>query len=162
MIQGLCLLTSITCLGFPYLLAGKWLIIPVFLAMIGFWIIMKKWSAFWSASILLSTFVLLAAMGMLANLSTLLMVVASTAALACWDLTNFSQSIVVGQPPEITLLLQRDHLQSLSLAICAGFMLAFISSYLNLRISFLGMIFLVVFAIGCLTYVVQSILKKNI
>jgi hypothetical protein len=161
-IQRICLLTSITCLGFPYILAGEWLIMPFFLAMVGFWIIMKKRSTFWSASILLSAFVLLAAIGMLANFSTFLVLVACTAALAWWDLTDFSQSIVVGQPPETTLLLERAHLQPLGLVISAGFILAFVSSYLNLRISFLGTVLLVVFTTGCLTYAVQSVVKKNI
>lgn len=161
-IQRVCLLISITCLGFPYIRVGEWLIVPFFLAMLGFSIIMKKQSIFWSASILLSAFVLLAAIGMLANLSTLLMLVACTAALAWWDLTNFSQSMVVVRPPETTLLLQRGHLQSLGLVISAGFILAFVSSYLNLRISFLGTVLLVVFTTGCLTYAVQSVVKKTI
>lgn len=161
-IQRICLLTSITCLGFPYILAGEWLIMPFFLAMVGFWIITKKRSVFWAASTLLSAFVLLAAIGMLANLSTLLMLVACTAALAWWDLANFGQSIVIGQPPETTLRLERAHLQSLVLAISAGFVSAFASSYLNLQISFLGMVLLVVFTIGCLTYAVQSVAKKDI
>ena len=161
-IQRICLLTSIPCLGFPYILAGEWLIMPFFLAMVGFWIIMKKRSVFWRASVLLSGFVLLAAIGMLANLSTLLMLVACTAALAWWDLATFGQSKVVGQPPETTLLLERAHLQSLGLVISADFMLAFVSSYLNLQISFLGTVLLVVFTIGCLTYTVRSVVKKNI
>ncbi len=161
-IQRICLLTSITCLGFPYILAGEWLIVPFFLAMVGFWIITKKRSVFWAASTLLSTFVLLAAIGMLANLSTLLMLVACTAALGWWDLTNFSQSIVVGQPPETTLRLESAHLQPLGLVISAGFILAFVSSYLNLQISFLGTVLLAVFTIGCLTYAVQSVVKKDI
>ena len=160
--QNICLLTSITCLGFPYILAGYWPIVLFFLAMVAFWIIMKKRSVFWSASISLIVFVLLAAVGVLANLSTLLMVIASTAALAWWDLTHFGQSIVIDQPFETRPLLERTHLQSLVLAISTGLILAFVSAYLNLQISFVGMVLLVVFTIGCLTYAVRSLVKTNI
>ena len=161
-IQRICLLTSIICLGFPYILAGEWLIMPFFLAIVVFWIIMKKRSVFWSASILLSGFVLLAAIGMLANLSTLLMLVACTAALAWWDLANFAQSKVVGQPPESTGLLEKAHLQSLALAATAGLVLALATSYFNLQISFLGTVLLVLFTVGCLMYAMQSLVKKNV
>lgn len=160
--QNICLLTSITCLGIPYTLAGYWPIVLFFPAMVAFWIIMKKSRLFWSASILLIFFVLLAAVGVLANLSTPLMIIASSAALAWWDLTNFGQSIVIGQSPETRLLFERAHWQSLVLAISAGLILAFVSSSLDLQISFLGTVLLVVFTTGCLSYAMQSLVKKYI
>jgi hypothetical protein len=161
-IQTICLLTSITCLGFPYILAGDWLIIFFFLAMAGLWISMKRRSIFWSASILLIVFVLLAAVGVLANLSVPLMVIACTAALACWDLANFRESIVAGQALKTSILLERYHLQSLALAISGGSTLAVVSSYLNLQIPFIGTVLLALFTMGCLTYAMQSLVKKRI
>ncbi len=155
-------MTSITCLGFPYILAEEWLIMPFFLAVLGLWVIMQKRSVFWSASFLLSVLVFFAAIGMLANLSTPLMVIACTAALAWWDLADFAQSIVVGQPPESTRLLEKDHLQSLALAGTAGLVLALATSYFNLQISFLGTVLLVLFTVGCLMYAMQSLVKKNV
>jgi hypothetical protein len=116
--------------------------------------------AFWSASIVFITFILLAGVGVLAKLSTPLMVLACIAALAWWDLTNFRQSIVLRQPLETRLLLERDHLQSLVLAISTSLILAFVSSYLNLQISFVGMILLVGFTIGCLTYAMHALVKN--
>lgn len=89
------------------------------------------------------------------------MVLACIAALAWWDLTNFRQSIVLDQPHETRLPLERDHLQSLVLAISAGLIISFLGSSLNLQISFLGMILIVVFAIGCLTYAMHGLVKKN-
>lgn len=158
-IQIICLSTSITCLGFPYILAGYWPIVLFFPAIAGFWFFMKKQSAFWSASIVFITFILLAGVGVLTNLSTPLMVLACIAALAWWDLTNFRQSIVLGQPLETRLPLERDHLQSLVLAASAGLILVFVSSYLNIQLSFVGMILLVVFTIGCLTYAMRALVK---
>jgi hypothetical protein len=161
-IQIICLLISTGCLGIPYLVAGYWPVALLFLAMVAFRIPMTKKSIFLSTSIFLSVFALLAAVGMLVSLSTPLMIIACIAALAWWDLANFRHSLVIGQPPETTLLLERDHLQSLGITVCAGLMLVFIGSYLDLRISFPGMVLLVVFAIGCLTYAMHSILKKNV
>jgi hypothetical protein len=128
-----------------------------FFAMAAFWIMAKKRSVIWSASILLFIFVLLAVIGVLANLSTPLMVIGSAAALAWWDLTHFGQSTVIGQPLDIRLLLERAHWQSLVLAISAGLLLAFLTSYLNLQIPFLGTVFLVLLAVGCLTYGLQTL-----
>lgn len=159
-LQRICLLVSVTCLGLPFLLVGNWLILPFFLAMAVFWIIMKKKSIFWSASVLLAIIVLLAAGGVMVNLSTPLMIVACTAALAWWDLTNFGQSLVSSQPPEITLSLERTHFQSLSLAVSAGLMLALTSSYLTLQIPFIGVMLLALLAIGCLLYGLQTLVKK--
>lgn len=160
-LQRICLLASVACLGIPYLLAGNWLIILFFLAMAGFWIFMKKRSASWTASILLVIFVLLAAGGVLANSPTPLMIVACTAALAWWDLTNFGESLVADQPPETIVLLERDHLQSLALAVSAGLILAIGSSYLDLQVPFIGTVFLGLLATGCFLYGLQPLVKKK-
>lgn len=132
-----------------------------FFAMMAFWVMAKKRSVTWSASILLFIFVLLAAVGVLAKLSTPLMVIGSAAALAWWDLAHFGQSTVIGQPLETRLLLERAHLQSLVLAISAGLILALGSSYLNLQIPFLGTVFLVLLAVGCLTYSLQTLANTD-
>lgn len=161
-VQRICLLTSITCLSFPYLLAGHWPIMLIFLVMAAFWRSIKKMSVFWSSSILLLVFVLIAVTGVMAEYSTLLMVVACTAALAWWDLANFEQSIVVSQPLETLFLLERHHLQSLAMAVSGGLILAFIGSFLNLQISFIGTVLLVSLAIGCLTHALLSLEKKNV
>lgn len=152
---------SITCLGFPYILAGEWLIMLFLVAMVGFWMMMKKRRIFGSASFLLSVFMFLAVIGMLENLSTVLMLVASTAALAWWDLADFAQSIVVGQPPETTLRLERAHLQSLASPGSSGLILALATSYFHLQISFIGAVLLVLFTVGCLIYAMQPLVKKN-
>lgn len=122
--------------------------------------ILKNRSDLWLASILLIIF-LLAAVGILTNLATPLMIIASTAALVWWDLTHFGQSIVIDQPLETRPLLERTHLQSLVLAISTGLILAFVGFYLNLQIPFLGTVFLVLLAVGCLTYGLQSLTKTD-
>jgi hypothetical protein len=147
-------------LGIPFILTEYWPIVLCFPAMAGFWFIMKKKSAFWAASIVFITFILFAGVGLLANLSTPLMIISCIAALAWWDLTNFRQSLVLGQPLGTRFPLERDHLQSLASTISAGLILAFVSSYLNLQISIVGMILLVGFTIGCLAYAMHTLVKN--
>ena len=62
-VQNFFLLMSVGSLGTGYMLSGYWLIMPVFLAMTIFWIIMKKRSLFWSASSLLLIDLALAIIG---------------------------------------------------------------------------------------------------
>lgn len=161
-IQNISLLTSITCLSLPYILAGDWSILLFLLAMVVFWTFMRKRSVFWSASIVLLSSVLLAVAGMLANLSTPLIVIACTAALAWWDLANFGESITIGQPQETRASLEKHHLYSLALAVFSGLILTVVSSRLDLRIPFIGAVLLALFTIGCFTYAVRSLAKKNL
>jgi len=161
-VQRICLLTSIICLSFPYLLAGHWPIMLIFMVMAAFWRFIKERSVFWSSSVLLMVFVFIAVAGVMAEFSTLLMAVACTAALAWWDLANFEQNIVVSQPLETLFLLERYHLQSLAIAVSGGLILVFVGSFLNLQIPFIGTVLLVSLAIGCLTHALQSLEKKNV
>jgi len=107
-------------------------------------------------------FVFIVVAGVLVEFSILLMAVACTAALAWWDLANFEQSIVNNQPLETLFLLERYHLQSLAMAVTGGLMLVFVGSVLNLQIPFIGTVLLVSIAIGCLSYALQSLEKKNV
>jgi hypothetical protein len=86
------LMIAAACLGAGYILGGTWLILPAFLGMALFWVVMKKRSVFWSASGLLVVYVFLAAIGVTVNLSLPLMVIGINASLASWDLTHFSRS----------------------------------------------------------------------
>ena len=161
LLQWTCLLASITCLGLPHLLRGNGLLLLLLPGIAGFWAFLHKRSAFPSASALLVMFVVLAAGGVLAEVSTPLMILGCTAALAWWDLTSFRESLVPGQPLETTLPLEKAHLQALALAVSGGSSLALVSSALDFRIPFIGMAFLALLATGCLLYGLRSLAKKN-
>jgi hypothetical protein len=160
-INRACVLTAVGSLSLAYLLAGYWQILLAFSAMSVFWILLKRWSVFRTSSALLSMFVLLTAIGVTLNLSILLILIACTAALAGWDLANFTESGVGNQRSEAELRLERTHLRSLAMAIFAGLSVAFISSSMNFQIPFWVTIFLVLIAIGCLTYGMQSLVKNR-
>ena len=156
-----CRVMSVGSLGAGYILGGYWLILPVFLAMGIFWIIMKRRSLFWSASSLLLMGVALAIIGVTINLSIYLMVIGCTATLACWDLTHFRQAITDTPPLGTDARLERYHLQSLATAVFIGLLVALISSYINLQFPFGVMLFLVLMAMGCLVYGVQYLVRNR-
>jgi 4-hydroxybenzoate polyprenyltransferase len=158
--NDICLMIAAACLATGYILGRHWLIVPAFLIMVLFWMITKKRSVFWSASCLLLVYVFLAAIGVIANLSLSLMVVGCTTALVSWDLAHFNHG--EGNPLfEAKGSLEKHHMQSLSVMYGASLLLALIASFINLQISFGILVFLVLMAMGCLTYSMQFIMKKN-
>ena len=160
-VLNFCLVTSAGCLGAGYILGGYWLIMPIFLAMAIFWLIMKRRSLFWSASSLLFIDVALAIIGVTINLSIYLMVLGCTTALACWDLTHFRDTMIDNPPFGTDARLERYRLQSLATAVFTGLFLALISMYINLQFPFVVMVFLVLMAMGCLIYGVQYLVRNR-
>ena len=157
-----CLILTTGCLGAGYLLAGYWPILPILPVVLLFWIFARKRPAFWPASSLLLAYVFLAAFGITAGVSSILMMAACTGALLCWDLMLFNQSIVANSPHRPNAALEKYHLQSLALAASAGLMLALLTSSINLRFPFVLIVFLVLMTMGCLLYGIQYILKKEL
>ena len=157
----ICLTITIGCLGVGYITAGYWLILPIFIVMLLFWISMKNQPVFWPASSLLVVFISLAAVGMLADLPSMLMIIAGTAALVSWDLMLFNQSMVGNAAPKTNKSLEKHHLNSLPLAAFAGLTLALISSYISLQFPFGLIVILVLMTVGCLIGGIQYIRKKS-
>ena len=158
-ILNVSLLISACCLGAGYVLGGYWLIAVISFVATIFWLFTKTRLSFLSVSSLLSIYVVLAAIGVIVNLSIPLMILGCTAALVAWDLIFLDQSMVDNSPYETKVPLERYHLQSLAVAISASLLLTFISSYLNLQFQFGVMIFLAVAAVGFITYGLQRIRK---
>jgi len=160
-ILTVCLIITTVCLGAGYILAGYWLILPVFLAMLLFWIFTKNQPVFITASSLLVVFVILAVIGITADLSLILMIVACIAALVSWDLMQFNQGLVGNSLHKTNASLENNHLYSLGLAAFAGLTLALISSYINMQFPFVLILLLVLTTVGGLIYGMQYILKKK-
>lgn len=159
-ILNTCLAISTGCLGASYMVAGYWLIIPVILAMAIFWMTTRR-SISWSASSLLSVYVVLSIIGVTLNFSIYLLALGCTTALVCWDLAHFEQSLAGDPPHEIDARLERYHLQSLAAVIFTSLLLAFISTLINLQLPFGVTIILVLTAMGCLTFGWQYIAKQR-
>lgn len=156
-----CRVMSLGSLGAGYILGGYWLILPVFLAMGIFWLIMNRHSPFWSAASLLLIDVALAVIGVTLNLSIYLLVIGCTAALAGWDLTHFRYTMIDNPPLGADVRLERSRLQSLAAAVFTGLVLALIGLYINLQFSFGVMVLLVLMAMGGLTFGAQWMWRKR-
>ena len=161
LVHNLCLVSSMVCLALAYLPGGYWPILPGLLAMILFWIVLRKRSAFWAASSLLSVYIFLAALGVVRDLSVPLLAVGCACALAAWDLTHFGQDMLDQENPDARMRLERQHLRSLAMAFSLGLAFAFLSMYLSLQIPFLLSVVLVLLAVGGLTYGLQAVVNKN-
>ena len=158
----ICLTITIGCLGVGYITAGYWLILPILIIILLFWIFMKNQPVFWTASSLLVVFIILAAVGMLADLPLLLMIIAGTAALVSWDLMQFNQRMVGNAASKTNTSFEKHHLNTLAFATFAGLTLALISSSISLQFPFWLIVVLVLMTIGCLIGGIQYIMKKKI
>lgn len=154
------LVISTGSLGLGYILAGYWLILPLFGTMALFWFPANKRSPFYSASVFLSVFVILAAVGITLGVPVNLMIVACTAALVSWDLLLFRQSASEVSPGRAGNYLEKYHLQALALATSAGLVIAFIIRYIHLQLSFTITALLSLAAVGCLTYGLRYIINR--
>ena len=156
-----CLLISSGCLAAGYILSGYWLILLAFPLMLITWLLTYKRSTYVSASILLSGYVILATVGIIAELSTALMLIACTMALVSWELLQVNQS-VSGYPPGKTIgTREKHHLNSLALATSAGLILSLLSATITLQFPFVVVAFLVLMTLGSLTYSMRYIVNKK-
>ena len=144
----ICLAISTVCLSAGYLSNGYWQILFVLptLALISIFVV--KFSVFWSASILLVVYVMLAAFGIFADLSLYLMLIASTTVLASWELMQFTQKKVEISFLKSSNLLEKNHIRTLALATSTGFVLVLISSSIYLELPFIVTAILVLILFG--------------
>lgn len=156
-----CLVISTGCLAAGYILSGHWLIFLVFPLMAIAWLLTYKRSMYLSASILLSGYVILASVGIIAELSSALMIIACITALVSWDLLQVNQSVSGFPLGKKNGLLEKHHLNSLALAASASLVLSLISANLTLQFPFVAIVFLILIAMGCLIYGMQFVVKKD-
>jgi hypothetical protein len=156
------LIISTGCLAAGYLIAGYWMIVPALLLLVISWVFSTKRSPFWLAAISLLGYVILAAVGIVVNLSLALMIIASTIALVNWELIQFKHSTASNSQARSNSALENYHLRSLALAASSGLALALFSSFINLQLPFGVVALLVLIAIGGIVFGFQHIIKKKI
>lgn len=98
--------------------------------------IFRQRSFFWIGTLFLSMSILFAVIGIIAQVPLMPMIIAASSALASWDLYLFRPEIhhIVPEKSKPTLI--RDHLSSLGLVICSGFLLAVIGSCFKFELPF--------------------------
>jgi hypothetical protein len=156
------LITSTGCLAAGYIIAGYWMVVPALLILIAAWVFSNRIPAFWLAAIALSGCVVLAAVGVVLDLSLVLMTVSCTAGLVSWELIQFKHSISDVSQAESDLPIQKYHLKSLALAASTGLVLALISSIINIKLPFGVVALLVLIAISCLIFGMRYITNNKI
>ena len=145
-------------LGVGYFLAGYWQIVPVLFGILFFGVLIMKTQPVVSlSSSFLLAYIVLAVIGVVADLSVELMIIACTFALVSWDLMLFEHSIVGDSAFQTNTSLEKHHLRSLTVATAAGLLLAFASLYVRLRLPFGVIVSLALIVTGFLTYSVQHI-----
>lgn len=157
----ICLFISIACLGASYILAGYSWIVFAFLGIGILWFFLKRSSVFWATASPMLACVLLAAIGTVLDLSLPLMVLGCAASLAFWELAAFRQSLPGNRSSPQAVSLERSHLRSLALAVCAGLVLAVTVSQVDLQVPFGLTVLLVLIAVGGLTYGLQSVIRDR-
>lgn len=158
---GIAISVSSLNLAAGFLYAGYWMVALVILPVILFMIIFWQRNLFWLGTAFLSTMLLLAAIGVLLQIPFLPMIVASTAALATWDLYLFKKDVDCITPEGAKPALIKDHITSVGLAISSGFLLAVTISYLKIKLSFGITVLIVLLTMFCLMFSVQTIYSRN-
>jgi len=157
----ICLAISTVCLSAGYLSTGYWQMLFVFPTLVLIWYFVVKYSVFWSASIFLVVYVLLAAIGIFADLSRFLMLIASTTALASWELMQFNQKKIENSYLKSNHLLEKNHMKTLALATSTGLVLVLISSSISLELPFIVTSILVLILFGGFLFGVRIVGNQN-
>ena len=157
----ICLAISTICLSAGYLSTGYWQILFVFPTLALIWLFMVKYSVFWSASIFLAVYVLLAAVGIFADFSRFLMLIACTTVLTSWELMQFTQKKVEISLLKSNNLLEKNHLKTLVLATSTGLVLVLISSSISLGLPFIVTSILVLILCGGFLFGVRIVGNQN-
>jgi hypothetical protein len=159
---NLSLIISIGCFTAGYFLAGYWLILPLLIVLAAAWIFAYQRPTFWLSAVSLVGAVILAAVGIVLDLSPVLMVIACTMALVSWELIHFKHNTTKNTPAAHRSDLEKHHLRSLVSAASAGLTLALLTMLVNLQLPFGIVALLVLIAMGSLVYGMQLITKKKI
>ena len=136
-----------TCLAVGYTIAGQWIALPGVLLALTAWLLAYKWRSGWLAGMALVLSVCLAAAGLFAPLSPVLMILSATLALAGWDRVFLDQRLMDNPSDRTVDLLEKRHYQSLALVLAVGLPLALAGRMFRIHIGFGWMIFLVILAL---------------
>lgn len=140
-------ITCVTCLAVGYGLVGQWLALSGSLLALPAWLFGYQWRSrsLFLAALLFS--VGLAAAGLFAGASPALMMVSATLALAGWDGMLLDLSLADHIPANPVSLFEKNHFQSLALALVSGLLAAIAGQMLRFRIPFGGLVLLVILAL---------------
>lgn len=117
---------------------------------IGAMLLARRPSLSWLAHLSLVGFTGLSAAGILLNISLMQMVIASTAALACWDLLLENQTRFSNDGLSSTRPYESLHLKSLGAAVGLGLLGVGVGHWIHWEAPFVGVVVLVIATVFCL------------
>jgi hypothetical protein len=138
-------------------MGAQWAGIVVVLTSLLAWLSGWRWPSVWPPSAALVISISLAAAGLLAGASPLLMLLSITPALAVWDLLPLDQTLSSCSPGKTLDLLEQSHYKSLALALGLGLFAALTSRLIRFQIPFGGIILLAILAFFGLDRVWRSL-----
>lgn len=142
---NLCLTISTAFLVAGYLSAGWWQILLVFPAVLLLWMLSKYLPGICVPSVLFSSYLLLASLGIWMGLAPYLLVYGSILALAAWELQLFQRGLAGSFQHSNIGYLEKHHLKSLSAVILLGFLITTVGLNFQLKLPFGVAVMLVLF-----------------
>jgi hypothetical protein len=156
-----CLVVSILCLTAGFGFGGQWIGAGIAIASGLAWLPARKYPASGLPHLCLIASVSVAVTGQLTGTPPLLMISGSGFALAVWDLILLDGALGPNSSGEQTRRYENKHLQSLTLALSAGLLVAFLGGLLHLQIPFIGMLLFVALVIVGFDRVWRTIKKRG-
>jgi hypothetical protein len=140
-----CLLACVACLVAGYALVGQWITLAAILLTFPVWLLARRWPSTWLPSTALVISIGLAAAGLMAGASPLLMILSATFALASWDQVLLDHTLTDRSSSAKTIVLfENRHYRSLAVALGLGLLIAVTGRMIRFQIPLGVMIILVI------------------
>jgi hypothetical protein len=154
-----CPVTCVACLAVGYASNRQGIALVIALLILPVWLLARKRPSSMPPSVALVISVSIATVGLFAGVSSFLMILSATLALASWDLVLLDQTLTgssVSSAKAITLFENRRY-QSLALALGPGLLIAVTGQMIHLQIPFIGLVLLVILALFSLDRVWRAL-----
>jgi hypothetical protein len=145
-------------LAAAYLWAGQWFVLPA-LAVLGIgWILIRRNSTAGASRWLLASVTALAAIAAVMDLSMILIVMGTVAALAAWDLVDFHSALQISARATDRIRLTHLHMKWLPVAVGSGMLLALLASIASFELPFAAAAALAVILVISLTRAARQLM----
>jgi hypothetical protein len=134
----------VLCLATSYGIAGQWVGAAMAILMGPAWWFARNQPGSWLPFVCLFGSVGLAAAGTLFGAPPLGMILGSALSLAVWDLLLFNATLGNRSSSQQTRQYEKEHLQSLMLALGGGLIPTLLGRFLHIQISFFGLLLLAI------------------
>jgi hypothetical protein len=139
----ICLVLSTLCLAAGYGMAGKWVGVGIAFITGGAWLLTRKYPDTGLAHGCFVVSICLAVAGLLTGSPPFWMICGSAGALTVWDLALLEIALSGSAAGDRTLRFEKNHLQSLALAVGCGLTAAIVGGFLKFQVPFLVMLLLI-------------------